>query len=88
MPGRPDHFHVFEQSLRYKAGAHGTAGTVLAVPLFEQRGGRGTLSKLRGASNVTNDLAFATQLRIRCRRGRAVRRDPERQWWVCLIMRF
>ena len=48
-----------------------TAGTVLAV---EQRGGRGTLSKLRGASNGhedTNDLAFATQLRIRCRRGRA-----------------
>ena len=34
-----------------KAGAHGTAGTVLAVPLFEQRGGRGTLSKLCGASN-------------------------------------
>ena len=34
---------------------------------------------------VKNDLAFATQLRIQCRRGRAVRRDPERQWWVFLI---
>ena len=37
---------------------------------------------------VTNDLAFVTQLRIQCRRGRAVGRDPERQWWVCLIKRF
>ena len=37
---------------------------------------------------ITNNLAFATQLRIQCCRGRAVGRDPERQWWVYLIKRF
>ena len=34
-----------------KAGAHGTAGMVLAVPLFEQCGGCSTLSELCDASN-------------------------------------